>query len=62
MVEARRQGRLSFYMGSTGEESMPVGAAAALGPDDVITCQYRGDRSLLTARVHIKRFYEPTHV
>lgn len=41
MVEAQRQGRLSFYMVSAGEEAITVGAAAALGPDDVITCQYR---------------------
>ncbi|EXJ76149.1 2-oxoisovalerate dehydrogenase E1 component, alpha subunit [Cladophialophora psammophila CBS 110553] len=41
MSEAQRQGRLSFYMGSSGEEGIMVGSAAALGPDDVITCQYR---------------------
>lgn len=41
MFEAQRQGRLSFYMVSAGEEAITVGAAAALGPDDVITCQYR---------------------
>ncbi|KIW34654.1 uncharacterized protein PV07_01421 [Cladophialophora immunda] len=41
MSEAQRQGRLSFYMVSAGEEGIMVGSAAALGPDDVITCQYR---------------------
>ncbi|RFU28941.1 hypothetical protein B7463_g7387, partial [Scytalidium lignicola] len=41
MSEAQRQGRISFYMVSAGEEAVTVGSAAALGPDDVITCQYR---------------------
>jgi 2-oxoisovalerate dehydrogenase E1 component alpha subunit len=41
IVEAQRQGRLSFYMVSAGEEAITVGSAAALGPDDIITCQYR---------------------
>ncbi|CZR70027.1 probable 2-oxoisovalerate dehydrogenase alpha subunit, mitochondrial precursor [Phialocephala subalpina] len=41
MFEAQRQGRISFYMASAGEEGITVGSAAALGPDDVITCQYR---------------------
>ena len=41
MFEAQRHGRLSFYMVSAGEEAVTVGSAAALGPDDVITCQYR---------------------
>ncbi|KAH9206200.1 putative 2-oxoisovalerate dehydrogenase alpha subunit [Leptodontidium sp. 2 PMI_412] len=36
MFEAQRQGRVS-----AGEEAVTVGSAAALGPDDVITCQYR---------------------
>ncbi|KAK5707370.1 hypothetical protein LTR17_020766 [Elasticomyces elasticus] len=41
MSDAQRQGRLSFYMLSTGEEGITVGSAAALEPDDIITCQYR---------------------
>jgi len=41
MFEAQRQGRLSFYMVSAGEEGIMIGSAAALGPKDVITCQYR---------------------
>ncbi|MCJ1299238.1 hypothetical protein MMC08_002030 [Hypocenomyce scalaris] len=41
MFEAQRHGRLSFYMVSAGEEGVTVGSAAALGPNDVITCQYR---------------------
>ncbi|KAF2760288.1 branched chain alpha-keto acid dehydrogenase complex, alpha subunit [Pseudovirgaria hyperparasitica] len=41
MFEAQRQGRLSFYMVSAGEEGIAVGSAAALLPDDVIFAQYR---------------------
>ncbi|KAI9826604.1 MAG: hypothetical protein M1832_006200 [Thelocarpon impressellum] len=41
MFDAQRQGRLSFYMVSAGEEGIAVGSAAALTPDDVIFAQYR---------------------
>ncbi|RJE18401.1 2-oxoisovalerate dehydrogenase [Aspergillus sclerotialis] len=41
MFEAQRQGRLSFYMVSAGEEGISVGTAAALSPDDVVFAQYR---------------------
>ncbi|KAF1946057.1 2-oxoisovalerate dehydrogenase subunit alpha mitochondrial precursor [Clathrospora elynae] len=41
MFEAQRQGRLSFYMVSAGEEGIAIGSASALDPADVIFCQYR---------------------
>lgn len=41
MFEAQRQGRLSFYMVSAGEEGISIGSASALNPADVIFCQYR---------------------
>ncbi|KAJ9235774.1 hypothetical protein DTO169E5_5937 [Paecilomyces variotii] len=41
MFEAQRQGRLSFYMVSAGEEGIAVGSATALSPDDVVFAQYR---------------------
>jgi 2-oxoisovalerate dehydrogenase E1 component alpha subunit len=41
MFDAQRQGRLSFYMVSAGEEALSVGSASALSPEDVIFCQYR---------------------
>ena len=41
MFEAQRQGRLSFYMVSAGEEGIAIGSASALDPSDVIFCQYR---------------------
>mmetsp|Transcript_33339 Transcript_33339/g.91981 ORF Transcript_33339/g.91981 Transcript_33339/m.91981 type:complete len:447 (+) Transcript_33339:70-1410(+) len=37
----QRQGRISFYMTSTGEEAAGVGTAAALAFDDVLWPQYR---------------------
>ncbi|EED21194.1 2-oxoisovalerate dehydrogenase complex alpha subunit, putative [Talaromyces stipitatus ATCC 10500] len=41
MFEAQRQGRLSFYMVSAGEEGIAVGSASALEDHDVVFCQYR---------------------
>lgn len=41
MFDAQRQGRLSFYMVSAGEEAVSVGSASALTPEDVVFCQYR---------------------
>ncbi|ROT36513.1 dehydrogenase E1 component [Sodiomyces alkalinus F11] len=41
MFDAQRQGRLSFYMVSAGEEALSVGSASVLAPEDVIFCQYR---------------------
>jgi 2-oxoisovalerate dehydrogenase E1 component alpha subunit len=41
MYEAQRQGRISFYMTSYGEEATHMGSAAALTLDDVVYGQYR---------------------
>jgi 2-oxoisovalerate dehydrogenase E1 component alpha subunit len=41
MFDAQRQGRLSFYMPSQGEEGTCVGSASALQKDDVVFSQYR---------------------
>ncbi|USW48142.1 Putative dehydrogenase, E1 component, thiamine diphosphate-binding protein [Septoria linicola] len=41
MFDAQRQGRVSFYMVSAGEEGIAVGSANALSPDDPIFAQYR---------------------
>jgi 2-oxoisovalerate dehydrogenase E1 component alpha subunit len=41
MFDAQRQGRLSFYMTSQGEEGTCVGSASALDKEDVIFSQYR---------------------
>lgn len=41
MFDAQRQGRLSFYMVSAGEEAVPIGTSSVLDKDDVIFTQYR---------------------
>ncbi|KAF2670676.1 2-oxoisovalerate dehydrogenase subunit alpha [Microthyrium microscopicum] len=41
MYQAQRQGRLSFYMVSSGEEGIAVGSASALTASDVVFAQYR---------------------
>jgi 2-oxoisovalerate dehydrogenase E1 component alpha subunit len=46
MMAAQRQGRLSFYMQSTGEEATTVGFAAALAAEDMIMAQYREQGAL----------------
>ncbi|KAK1413371.1 hypothetical protein QVD17_35143 [Tagetes erecta] len=45
--EAQRQGRLSFYLTSFGEEAINIASAAALSSDDVILAQYREPGILL---------------
>ena len=37
--EAQRQGRISFYLTSTGEEAINIASAAALSADDIILPQ-----------------------
>ncbi|PXW71735.1 2-oxoisovalerate dehydrogenase E1 component alpha subunit [Alteromonas sp. I10] len=46
MVGAQRQGRISFYLASTGEEAASVASAAALSGDDMIMSQYREQGAL----------------
>ncbi|KAF2859333.1 putative 2-oxoisovalerate dehydrogenase alpha subunit [Piedraia hortae CBS 480.64] len=41
MFDAQRQGRISFYMVSAGEEGIAVGSASALSAADPIFAQYR---------------------
>lgn len=41
LYESQRQGRISFYMTSFGEEGTHFGSAAALDPQDMIFGQYR---------------------
>ncbi|MBZ2162344.1 thiamine pyrophosphate-dependent dehydrogenase E1 component subunit alpha [Alteromonas stellipolaris] len=46
MVAAQRQGRISFYLASTGEEAAAVASAAALSLNDMIMSQYREQGAL----------------
>ena len=41
MQRIQRQGRITFYMKSTGEEAVSVAAAMALRPDDMLFPSYR---------------------
>jgi 2-oxoisovalerate dehydrogenase E1 component alpha subunit len=41
MLKAQRQGRISFYMKSTGEEAVAVAAGMALQPQDMLFPSYR---------------------
>ena len=49
MFRAQRQGKTSFYIKSTGEEAVAVGAAFAMQPDDMCFPIYR-QQGLLIAR------------
>lgn len=48
LYEAQRQGRISFYMTSSGEEATHFGSAHALNPADPIYAQYRETGVLLS--------------
>ena len=41
MFDAQRQGKISFYMVSAGEEGICVGSSSALNPRDPVFAQYR---------------------
>lgn len=49
LLAAQRQGRISFYMTSFGEEASVVGSVAALKDDDYIYMQYR-EAAVMTYR------------
>ena len=49
LLEAQRQGRISFYMTSFGEEAAVVGSAAAMEQQDEVFLQYR-EAALLAYR------------
>jgi 2-oxoisovalerate dehydrogenase E1 component alpha subunit len=47
MIGAQRQGRISFYLASRGEEASTVASAAALSDNDMIMSQYREQGALV---------------
>lgn len=47
MIGSQRQGRISFYLGSRGEEASTVASAAALSKHDMIMSQYREQGTLV---------------
>lgn len=47
MIGSQRQGRISFYLSSRGEEAATVASAAALSSNDMIMSQYREQGALV---------------
>lgn len=54
--EVQRQGRISFYLTSMGEEAVNIASAAALTPDDIILPQYREPGVLLWRGFTLQQF------
>uniref|UniRef100_A0A7N0TS26 3-methyl-2-oxobutanoate dehydrogenase (2-methylpropanoyl-transferring) n=2 Tax=Kalanchoe fedtschenkoi TaxID=63787 RepID=A0A7N0TS26_KALFE len=54
--EAQRQGRISFYVTTIGEEAINIASAAALSDDDIIVPQYREPGVLLWRGFTIQEF------
>ncbi|KAI3838479.1 hypothetical protein MKX03_013243 [Papaver bracteatum] len=54
--EAQRQGRISFYLTTNGEEAINIASAAALTPDDIIFPQYREPGVLLWRGFTVQEF------
>ncbi|XP_076926628.1 2-oxoisovalerate dehydrogenase subunit alpha 2, mitochondrial-like [Bidens hawaiensis] len=54
--EAQRQGRLSFYLTSFGEEAINLASAAALNYDDIVLAQYREPGVLLWRGFTLQEF------
>ncbi|KAG8378173.1 hypothetical protein BUALT_Bualt08G0110400 [Buddleja alternifolia] len=54
--EAQRQGRISFYLTSMGEEAINIATAAALTSDDIIVPQYREPGILLWRGFTLEEF------
>ena len=56
LYESQRQGRISFYMTSYGEEGTHFGSAAALAPNDLVFGQYREAGVLMYRGFKLKQF------
>lgn len=56
MIAAQRQGRISFYLASRGEEAESVASAAALHPEDMIMGQYREQGALAYRGFTVEQF------
>ncbi|XP_028059967.1 2-oxoisovalerate dehydrogenase subunit alpha 1, mitochondrial-like [Camellia sinensis] len=54
--EAQRQGRMSFYLTSHGEDAINIASAAALTQDDIILPQYREHGVLLWRGFTLQEF------
>lgn len=50
LLDAQRQGRISFYLTARGEEAAIIGSTAALHPHDTVFTQYREGAGVLLHR------------
>lgn len=55
LMTLQRQGRIHFYLASTGQEACAIGAAAALSPDDWMVPGYRQPGAFLFRGVTVKQ-------
>mmetsp|Transcript_34409 Transcript_34409/g.42396 ORF Transcript_34409/g.42396 Transcript_34409/m.42396 type:complete len:204 (+) Transcript_34409:157-768(+) len=58
LYEAQRQGRISFYMTTSGEEGVNIGSASALELKDTIFAQYREAGVLLWRGFTLQNFID----
>uniref|UniRef100_A0AAR5PXQ6 2-oxoisovalerate dehydrogenase subunit alpha n=1 Tax=Dendroctonus ponderosae TaxID=77166 RepID=A0AAR5PXQ6_DENPD len=58
LYESQRQGRISFYMTSYGEEATHIGSAAALDLDDLVYGQYRETGVLMYRGFTLQQFVD----
>ncbi|XP_076910944.1 2-oxoisovalerate dehydrogenase subunit alpha 1, mitochondrial-like [Bidens hawaiensis] len=58
IYEAQRQGRISFYMTSYGEEAVNLGSVAALSDDDIVLPQYREPGVMLWRGFELQQFVD----
>ncbi|XP_023727357.1 2-oxoisovalerate dehydrogenase subunit alpha, mitochondrial isoform X2 [Cryptotermes secundus] len=56
LYESQRQGRISFYMTTFGEEATLIGSAAALAYNDLVYAQYRETGVLLWRGFSVDQF------
>lgn len=50
--EAQRQGRISFYLTSFGEEAINIASAAALSLDDIVLPQVGEIKTKMVSFIH----------
>lgn len=58
LYESQRQGRISFYMTSFGEEATHLGSAAALDLEDMVYAQYREAGVLMYRGFTLQQFVD----
>ncbi|MDJ0973937.1 MAG: thiamine pyrophosphate-dependent enzyme [Planctomycetota bacterium] len=57
-MNLQRQGRIGFFVPSTGQEASQIGAAYAMGQEDVLFPSYRTHSIALLKGISLKRMYD----